>query len=138
MVSFSRVLSLLPPDLRAVVPDQRGHGDSDKTASDFTLDSMALTPWRSSIRSAFPARSWSVIRWEAGAQRVAAMAGDRVMSLLLLGSASTARNDVVLDLVGEVDNFEDPVSVDFISAFRPARFIGLFRASSSTPSSARV
>ena len=39
--SFSRVLSLLPPDLRAIVPDQRGHGDSDKTASDFTLDSMA-------------------------------------------------------------------------------------------------
>jgi len=117
--SFSRVLSLLPPDLRAIVPDQRGHGDSDKTARDFTLDSMAADAV--ALLDALDISRAIVVGHSMGslvAQRVAAMAGDRVMSLLLLAAATTARNDVVLDLVGEVDKFEDPVSVDFISAFQ--------------------
>jgi non-heme chloroperoxidase len=41
--SFSRVLPLLSPAYHAFVPDQRGHGDSDKpeccyTVDDFTTD----------------------------------------------------------------------------------------------------
>jgi non-heme chloroperoxidase len=117
--SFSRVLSLLPPDLRAVVPDQRGHGDSDKSASDFTLDSMAADAV--ALLDALGISRAIVVGHSMGslvAQRVAARAGDRVMSLLLLGSAATARNDVVTDLVEEVEKLDDPVSVDFISAFQ--------------------
>lgn len=117
--SFSRVLSLLPADLRAVVPDQRGHGDSDKSAGEFTLDSMAADAV--ALLDALDISRAIVVGHSMGslvAQRVAALAGDRVLSLLLLASAATARNDVVQDLVGEVDKLEDPVSVDFISAFQ--------------------
>ena len=117
--SFSRVLSLLPPDLRAIVPDQRGHGESDKTATEFTLDAMAddavaLLDTLGISRAIVVGHSMGSLV----AQRVAALAGERVMSLVLLSSAATARNDVVADLVEEVNKLEDPVSLDFITAFQ--------------------
>ena len=31
--SYSRVLSLLPPEYRAFAPDQRGHGDTRRSTS---------------------------------------------------------------------------------------------------------
>ena len=39
--SFSRVLPLLPPDLRFIVPDQRGHGSSDKPLSGYGMNEFA-------------------------------------------------------------------------------------------------
>jgi non-heme chloroperoxidase len=117
--SFSRLLSLLPPDLRAIVPDQRGHGDSDKPAETCTLDAMAADAI--ALLDALHIQSAMIVGHSMGslvAQRVASAASDRVTSLCLIGSAASARNDVLLDLVDEVNALEDPVSVDFVSAFQ--------------------
>ena len=32
--SFSRIIGLLPPNLRLIIPDQRGHGDSQRQGSE--------------------------------------------------------------------------------------------------------
>jgi pimeloyl-ACP methyl ester carboxylesterase len=45
--SYSRILPLLPPDWHAIVPDQRGHGESDRPESgyapaDFAGDALRL------------------------------------------------------------------------------------------------
>jgi pimeloyl-ACP methyl ester carboxylesterase len=117
--SFSRVLSLLPPDVRAIVPDQRGHGESDKTATEFTLDAMAADA--AALLDTLNISRAIVVGHSMGslvAQRVAALASDRVMSLVLIASAVTARNDVIADLLDEVNKLEDPVSLDFITAFQ--------------------
>ena len=39
--SFSRVLPLMPPGLRYIVPDQRGHGHSDKPLSGYGMNDYA-------------------------------------------------------------------------------------------------
>ena len=39
--SFSRVLPLMPADLRIIVPDQRGHGSSDRPRSGYGMDEFA-------------------------------------------------------------------------------------------------
>src|SRR5262245_57413686 len=39
--SFSRVMPLLPPELRVIAPDFRGHGDSDRPASGYRIDDLA-------------------------------------------------------------------------------------------------
>src|SRR4028118_100964 len=38
---FSRVLPLLSHEYRALIPDQRGHGDSDKPGCCYTTDDFA-------------------------------------------------------------------------------------------------
>ena len=40
--SFSRVLPLLPKELRVIAVDQRGHGESDRPASGYTMDHFAV------------------------------------------------------------------------------------------------
>ena len=39
--SFSRVLPLLPPELRVIAPDMRGHGDSERPPSGYRIADMA-------------------------------------------------------------------------------------------------
>ena len=39
--SFSRVLPLLPPELRVIAPDMRGHGDSERPLSGYRIADMA-------------------------------------------------------------------------------------------------
>ena len=45
--SFSRIPGLMPPDARLIIPDQRGHGSSERpeegyTPDDFAMDAIAL------------------------------------------------------------------------------------------------
>jgi pimeloyl-ACP methyl ester carboxylesterase len=39
--SFSRVLPLLPGEVRVIVPDQRGHGKTDSPQSGYAIDELA-------------------------------------------------------------------------------------------------
>jgi pimeloyl-ACP methyl ester carboxylesterase len=52
------------------------------------------------------------------ARTVAAQAPQRVERLVLVGSATTARNPVTQDLLREVEALDDPISEDFVRAFQ--------------------
>jgi len=97
--SWSLVMALLPPDLRVVALDQRGHGFSDRP------EGASATVVGHSMGS-FVAR------------RVAERAPDRVSHLVLLGSAPTADNAVVRALLQAIDALPDPVDPAFVREFQ--------------------
>jgi non-heme chloroperoxidase len=117
--SFSRILPLLARDLRAIVPDQRGHGNSDQPAEGFTPDDFAKDAVQ--LLDALTIEQAIVVGHSMGsfvAQRIVAHAPERVSRLVLVGSAATARNPVTLELMEEVAALEDPVAADFVRAFQ--------------------
>ena len=117
--SFSRVLSLMPPELRLIIPDQRGHGDSERptdgyTPPRFTEDTIALL-------DALGITSATVTGHSMGsfvAQALALLAPKRVSRLVLIGSAATADNEVVRSLVPLVQSLTDPVDATFVREFQ--------------------
>lgn len=116
--SYSRILPLLPKDLRVIVPDQRGHGESDRPAdgyapSDFARDALHLMDRLGIEKAALVGHSMGSFV----ARSVAAQAPDRIESLVLVGSAVTARNEATQDLLREVEALDNPVGEDFIRAF---------------------
>jgi pimeloyl-ACP methyl ester carboxylesterase len=117
--SFSPILPLLPPYVRAIVPDQRGHGDSDKEAAGYTLDALAVDAIE--LLDALGVPRATVAGHSMGslvAQRVAALAPARVSDLLLIGTAATARNQVMNDLLDAVSSLEDPIDAGFVRDFQ--------------------
>jgi non-heme chloroperoxidase len=117
--SYSRILPLLPNDWRVIVPDQRGHGESDRPDGSyapavFAGDALRLMD-RLGIENAV------VVGHSMGsfiARSVAAQHPERVERLVLVGSAVTARNEATQDLLREVEALEDPVGEDFVRAFQ--------------------
>jgi non-heme chloroperoxidase len=117
--SFSRILPLLPKDWHVIVPDQRGHGESDRpdgsyAPADFSGDALRLMD-RLGIEQAV------VVGHSMGsfiARSIAAQHLERVERLILVGSAVTARNETTQDLLREVEALEDPVGEDFVRAFQ--------------------
>ena len=96
--SFSSVLERLPPTVRAIVPTQRGHGDSDRPEccyrpSDFAADAVALLDALGVPRATIVGHSMGSFV----AQRLAVDAPGRVSRLVLVGSGATARTAPVLD-----------------------------------------
>jgi pimeloyl-ACP methyl ester carboxylesterase/tetratricopeptide (TPR) repeat protein len=117
--SFSTVLPLMPPSLRVIVPDQRGHGDSDRPAQGYSLDDFATDAI--SLLDALGVKDAVVVGHSLGshvALRVAERAPGRVTRLVLVGSAISLRNDVTADLRREVDALSDPVDPAFVRAFQ--------------------
>jgi pimeloyl-ACP methyl ester carboxylesterase len=117
--SFSPILDLVSPELRLIVPDQRGHGESDRpiggyTAEGFATDAIALL-------EALGIESATVVGHSMGsfaAQRIATLAPERVDTLVLVGSAATSNNEVIESLLPDVQSLTDPVDVDFVRAFQ--------------------
>ncbi len=108
--SFSRVLPLLPPELRVIAPDQRGHGESDRPHDGYTMeafarDAMALMDSLGIARATVVGHSMGSFV----AQYVAALAPDRVSHLVLVGSAVTCRHDEVRGLLEAARDFTDPL-----------------------------
>jgi non-heme chloroperoxidase len=117
--SFSRILELLPRDVRLIVPDQRGHGDSDRPADEysprvFAEDALALM-------NELGVRSAMVTGHSMGsfvAQQMAVVTPERVSALALVGSAASADNEVVRSLLPAVTALVDPVDVAFVREFQ--------------------
>jgi non-heme chloroperoxidase len=117
--TFSLMLPLLPPQLRIVVPDQRGFGDSERpdggyTFDDFAADAVALldTLW---IETA------TIVGHSFGsfvARRTAIMRPDRVARLLLIGSGFTGGNAVTRAVQESLKDVPDPVPADFARDFQ--------------------
>ena len=117
--SFSGVLPLLPRDLRIVVPDLRGFGESDKPASGYSMTDFATDVLTLMDDLRLP--SATIVGHSMGgfvARRTAELGRDRVDALVLIGSAATPRNDVVRSLAHQVERFTDPVDPAFVREFQ--------------------
>jgi pimeloyl-ACP methyl ester carboxylesterase/Flp pilus assembly protein TadD len=117
--SFSRVLPLLSAKYKVYALDLRGHGDSDRPASgyklsDFAADVLAFMDEKGMKRATIVGHSMGSFI----SQQVAVNAPERVERLILIGSGTTLRNDVVLDLQRAVNTLNDPVPATFVREFQ--------------------
>ena len=130
--SFSRVLPLLPSSLRVIVPDQRGHGQSDRPESGYSIPDFATDVVQ--LLDALRIPRASLVGHSMGhlvARQVALAAPDRVERLVLLSGGPVYRNAVIDDLRKAVDGLTDPVGPAFARDFQestvhrpvPAEFI---------------
>ncbi|HLM00606.1 MAG TPA: alpha/beta fold hydrolase [Pyrinomonadaceae bacterium] len=141
--SWSRVLPLLDKKHRVYAVDLRGHGDTDRpergyAMKDFAADVVAFM-------DAMKIKKAAVVGHSMGsfvAMQTALDAPERVGKLLIMGTATTARNDVTVDLQKEFENLRDPVDEKFVRDFQvstssetvPQEFIdGVVRQSMKLP-----
>jgi pimeloyl-ACP methyl ester carboxylesterase len=117
--SYSRMLPLLPVELRVIVPDQRGHGGSERPADGYAPDNFAEDAIQ--LLDTLGIERAVVVGHSMGsfiARKMAVKAPERVERLVLIGSAATARNEVTRELREEVETLADPVEADFVRAFQ--------------------
>jgi pimeloyl-ACP methyl ester carboxylesterase len=117
--SWSLVAARLPGDIRAIMPDQRGQGESEKpeccnAMSDLEADVVALLDARGIARATIVGHSHGSFV----AQRVAANSPGRVKQLVLVGSSTSPRSPATLELTGVVQTFTASVPPDFIKEFQ--------------------
>ncbi len=118
--SFSRVMPALAAKYHVYALDQRGHGDSERPANgylipDFAADVLAFMDAKNLRRATVVGHSMGSFV----AQQVAAAAPERVERLVLVGSATTLRNNVVNELRQAVDALGDaPVPEKFVREFQ--------------------
>jgi non-heme chloroperoxidase len=117
--SYSRILPLIDKKYHVFVPSQRGHGDSDRPVSGYTFPDFAADVL--AFMDAKGLKQATIVGHSMGsfvAQHVAVTAPERVTKLVLVGSATTVHNAVVLELQREVDVLSDPVSPKFVREFQ--------------------
>ncbi len=117
--SFSRVLPMLPPELRVIAPDQRGHGESDRPQDGYTMEAFARDAL--ALMDSLGIARATVVGHSMGsfvAQYVAALAPECVSHLVLVGSAVTCRHEEVRELLDAARNFTDPVDEGIIREFQ--------------------
>lgn len=118
--SFSRILPLLPAELRVFALDLRGHGDSEKPAAGYGMANLAADVI--AFIGAKDLQGVTVVGHSLGsfvAQQVAASAGDRVERLVLIDSTTTPRAiEGIHDLRDAVHGLTDPVPSSFVREFQ--------------------
>ena len=117
--SYSRILPLLDSKYRIYIPDQRGHGDSDRPVKGYALKQFAADIV--AFMDAVNVKEAAVVGHSMGsfiAQHVAVQAPERVSRLVLIGSATKIRNGVVEGLQREITALKDPVSEKFVRDFQ--------------------
>jgi non-heme chloroperoxidase len=117
--SFSRVLPLMPAHLRVVAVDQRGHGNSDRPASGYSMDAFASDLL--ALMDALLIDRATLVGHSMGsfvARRAAEKAPARITRLVLSGAAVTARNAAIKELRTATESMTDPVDEAFIRDFQ--------------------
>jgi len=117
--SFSRIMPLLPQDIRVIAPDLRGHGQSDRPSTGYRIEDLADDVI--AMMDALNVPDAIIVGHSMGsfvAQAIAERAPSRVSALALLASAPVARNAVMLALQKEVLAQPDPVEASFVRAFQ--------------------
>ena len=118
-VSYSTVLPLLDRKYRVYVLDQRGHGESDRPDTGYALQHFAADVV--AFMDVMKIKQATIVGHSMGsfvAQHVAAAAPERVKRMVLSGSATTIRNNVVSDLQREVNALSDPIPEKFVRDFQ--------------------
>lgn len=117
--SFSRVLPLLPSHMRAIAPDLRGHGQSDRPSIGYRIADLAADVVR--LMDDLAISSATIVGHSMGsfvAQAIAERDPKRVSNLVLVGSAPVANNAGIRGLRAEVEALTDPVDAGFVRAFQ--------------------
>ena len=117
--SFSRVLPLLPPELRVIAPDFRGHGDSERPQGGYRTSDLADDVIR--LMDALNVPKAVIVGHCMGsfvARKVYTLAPDRVSRLVLLAAGPVAGNGVITPLMEAVDALTDPVDETFVREFQ--------------------
>jgi non-heme chloroperoxidase len=117
--SFSRVLALLPDDLRALAIDQRGFGDSDRPESGYSIpemadDAIAFLDALDIPRATLVGHSFGSFV----ARRAAIAHPERVAALALIGTGFSGSNAVTRDLQSSLHDLPDPIPVPFARDFQ--------------------
>lgn len=117
--SFSRVLPGISKQNRVYALDLRGHGNSDRPADRYSPRDMAgdVIAFMDSLRI----ERATLVGHSMGtfvAQQAALAAPQRVAGLVLVGSATTARNAVTLELQRALESLPDTVPEDFAMEFQ--------------------
>jgi non-heme chloroperoxidase len=117
--SFSRILPHLSEVHRLLVPDLRGHGESDRPPEgygprDMAEDVLGLMDALGIERATLVGHSMGTFV----VQQAALAAPQRVAGLVLIGSATTALNEVLLELQGSLADLPDPVPEEFVREFQ--------------------
>ena len=114
--SFAAVLPLLPPHVRAVAVDLRGHGDAGKPSSGYDLPSLAADVV--AVLDALELDRAVLVGASSGgyvAQQVAVTAPERVAGLVLAGAPRDLRGRPTF--ADELVGLSDPVDAAWARAF---------------------
>jgi pimeloyl-ACP methyl ester carboxylesterase len=117
--SFSRVLPLLPPDLRLLAIDQRGYGESDRRESGYGIpdlagDVLAFLDALEIDRATLVGHSFGTFV----ARCVAISQPRRVARLVLIGTGFTDSHPILQNLPAAMRDLPEPVPVDFAREFQ--------------------
>ena len=117
--SFMPMMPYLPSTIRAIAPDQRGHGESDRprdgyAPKDFARDALALMDSLGIERAMLVGHSMGTFV----AREAALAAPERVAGLLLIAPGATGRGHGIRELWRTVETLVDPVDATFVSEFQ--------------------
>jgi non-heme chloroperoxidase len=117
--SYSRALPAFSLTYHTYALSQRGHGDSERpmrgyTMSDFAADVVAFMDVMGLTRATLIGHSMGSLV----AQQVALDAPERVVRLILVGSATNMRSENVVQLQQAVNTLDDPVPPEFAREFQ--------------------
>ena len=117
--SFSRIMPLMPAELRLVAPDLRGHGDSDRPQLGYGMHDLAGDVVR--MLDALDIAKAVVVGHSMGtfvARKVLELAPERVSRLVLAGGGPTANTPVLHELQDAANALTDPVNEAFVREFQ--------------------
>jgi pimeloyl-ACP methyl ester carboxylesterase len=118
--SFSRVTpALAAAGHRTLAVDQRGFGDSSRPSTGYRIDDFAEDAV--AFLDALDLPAVTLVGHSMGtfvARRATQLHPDRVRRLVLIGTAATAANEVVREVVELVADLPDPVPVEFAREFQ--------------------
>jgi pimeloyl-ACP methyl ester carboxylesterase len=117
--SFTPIFGYLSPELRLIIPDQRGHGDSERPAEGYTPGHFAADAL--ALLEALGITSATVVGHCLGgfiAQEMALRAPNRIGRLVLVSSAVSPDNEAVRSLIPSVQSLTDPVDPGFVRDFQ--------------------
>jgi pimeloyl-ACP methyl ester carboxylesterase len=117
--SYSRVLPLIDKKYRVFALDQRGHGDSDRPNDGYTMKNFAADV--TAFMDAKNIRQAILVGHSMGsfvALQTALDAPGRIEKLILIGTATTARNDGTGEFQKEVSRLTDPIPENFVREFQ--------------------